>query len=69
MNKLHKKFAIKILSLNNRLLPIVLDLILNPMEHVWANLKRLIRVHPNKEKNLQRAIDEPMGFYLLANYN
>ena len=26
---------------------------LNPIEHVWANLKRLMRVHPDRERNLQ----------------
>jgi transposase len=29
---------------------------LNPIEHVWANLKRLIRKHPLKEQNLSAAI-------------
>ena len=34
---------------------------MNPIEHVWANLKRLIRVHPEREQNLQVAIDESIG--------
>jgi transposase len=34
---------------------------LNPIEHVWANLKRLIRTHPSREQNLQLAIDESIG--------
>lgn len=34
---------------------------LNPIEHVWANLKRLIRVHPDREQNLQLAITESIG--------
>jgi transposase len=39
---------------------------LNPIEHVWANLKRLIRVHPNREKNLQLAIDESIGLLFMG---
>ncbi len=39
---------------------------LNPIEHVWANLKRLIRVHPNREKNLQHAIDESIGLLFMG---
>lgn len=31
---------------------------LNPIEHVWANLKRLIRIHPEKETNLSCAIQQ-----------
>ena len=34
---------------------------MNPIEHVWANLKQLIRVHPEREQNLQVAIDESIG--------
>jgi transposase len=34
---------------------------LNPIEHVWANLKRLLRKHPKREKNLSEAIAESMG--------
>lgn len=34
---------------------------MNPIEHVWANLKPLIRVHPEREQNLQVAIDESIG--------
>lgn len=34
---------------------------LNPIEHVWANLKRLIRVHPDRERNLQLAIEDSIG--------
>lgn len=33
----------------------------NPIEHVWANLKRLIRTHSKKEQNLSEAIGESMG--------
>ncbi len=33
----------------------------NPIEHVWANLKRLIRKHPKKEQNLSCAISESIG--------
>lgn len=39
----------------------VLPLHLNPIEHVWANLKQLIRAHPDREQNLQLAIDESIG--------
>ena len=42
------------------LLPYLPDL--NPIEHVWANLKRLIRVHPDREQNLQFAIDESIEY-------
>ena len=31
---------------------------LNPIEHVWANLKRLLRKHQFREKNLSVAIKE-----------
>ena len=31
---------------------------LNPIEHVWANLKRLIRKHPKREEDLSSAIKE-----------
>ncbi len=31
---------------------------LNPIEHVWANLKRLIRIHSDKEQNFSYAIAE-----------
>ena len=31
---------------------------MNPIKHVWVNLKRLIRIHPDREQNLQLAIDE-----------
>jgi transposase len=31
---------------------------MNPIEKVWANLKRLIRVHPQKEQDLDTAIEE-----------
>ena len=34
---------------------------INPIKHVWANLKRLIRTHPSREQNLQLAIDESIG--------
>jgi len=34
---------------------------LNPIEHVWANLKHLIHIHPSREQNLQFAIDESIG--------
>ena len=34
---------------------------MNPIEHVWANLKRLIRVHPEKEKNLSLAIQDAIA--------
>lgn len=39
---------------------------LNPIEHVWANLKQLIRIHPDREKNLQRAIDESIGLLFVG---
>lgn len=34
---------------------------LNPIEHVWANLKRLLRKHPQKEQNLSIAITNVMA--------
>jgi len=34
---------------------------LNPIEHVWANLKRLLRKHPKREQNLSEAIADSMG--------
>lgn len=33
---------------------------LNPIEHVWANLKRMLRKHPLREKNLSLAIAESL---------
>ena len=39
---------------------------LNQIEHVWANLKRLIRVYPDREKNLQRAIDESIWLLFMG---
>lgn len=34
---------------------------LNPIEHVWANLKKLIRKNPKTEQNLSDAIIESMA--------
>jgi transposase len=34
---------------------------LNPIEHVWANLKRLLRKHPKREQNLSEAIADSIG--------
>jgi isfu1 transposase len=34
---------------------------LNPIEHVWANLKRLLRKHPKREQNLSEAIADSMA--------
>lgn len=34
---------------------------LDPIEHVWANLKRLIRIHPDNEQNLSYAIEESIA--------
>ena len=34
---------------------------MNPIEHVWANLKRLIRIHPEKERNLSLAIQDSIA--------
>lgn len=39
---------------------------MNPIEHVWANLKRLIRMHPEREQNLQVAIDESIGYLFVC---
>lgn len=39
---------------------------LNPIERVWANLKRLIRFHPDREENLQNAIDESIGLLFVG---
>lgn len=39
---------------------------LNPIERVWANVKRLIRVHPDREENLQNAIDESIGLLFVG---
>ncbi|MEN9947025.1 MAG: hypothetical protein RLZZ293_1411, partial [Pseudomonadota bacterium] len=30
-------------------------------EHVWANLKRLLRKHPKRELNLSEAIADSIG--------
>lgn len=38
----------------------------NPMERVWANFKRLIRSHPDRESNLQLAIDEFIGLLFMC---
>lgn len=34
---------------------------LNPIEHVWANLKRLIRKHPKRENDLSSAIKDSIA--------
>jgi transposase len=34
---------------------------LNPIEHVWANLKRCIRVNDNRQNNLSLAIEQPIA--------
>jgi transposase len=34
---------------------------LNPIEHVWANLKRLLRKRPKRELKLSMAIAESIG--------
>ena len=39
---------------------------LNPIEHVWANLKRLIRIHPEKETNLSCAIQQSIAQMLIG---
>lgn len=39
---------------------------LNPIEHVWANLKRLLRKHPKREEDLSKAIAESMGDLILG---
>lgn len=39
---------------------------LNPIEHVWANLKRMIRVHPNREKDIHSAISESIGILFMG---
>lgn len=33
---------------------------LNPIEHVWANLKRLLRKHPKREASLSKAIKDSL---------
>lgn len=39
---------------------------LNPIEKVWANLKRLIRVHPQKEQDLDKAIEESLAVLFIS---
>ena len=39
---------------------------LNPIEHIWANLKRLLRKHPLREKDLSAAIAESIGNLFLG---
>jgi len=34
---------------------------LNPIEHVWANLKRFIRVNDNRQSNLSLAIEQSIA--------
>ena len=34
---------------------------LNPIEHVWANLKRCIRVNNNRKSNLSLAIEQAIA--------
>lgn len=34
---------------------------LNPIEHVWANLKRFIRVNDNRQDNLSLAIKQSIA--------
>ena len=39
---------------------------LNSIEHVWANLKRLLRKHPKREQDLSWAISESIGNLILS---
>lgn len=39
---------------------------LNPIEHVWANLKRLLRKHPLRETNLTKAIADSISNLFLC---
>lgn len=39
---------------------------LNPIEHVWANLKRLIRKHPDRENNLSSAIAKSLAHLFIG---
>lgn len=39
---------------------------LNPIEHVWANLKKLLRKHPKREQNLSQAISDSIGNLILG---
>jgi transposase len=34
---------------------------LNPIEHVWANLKRIIRINDNRQDNLSLAIEQSIA--------
>ena len=34
---------------------------LNPIEHIWANLKRCIRANANRQNNLSLAIEQSIA--------
>ena len=60
----HKSSKIKQLIELNGAAPIYLPSYspdLNPIEHFGANLKRLIRIHPDKKQNFSYAIAESIA--------